>query len=80
MPGALAVLVSRRLAATGPIDPYAVVDFALTWPVVHERLELALSLRNVFDTRHADPPGPSFVQNGIEQDGRTVLLRAGYRF
>jgi iron complex outermembrane receptor protein len=78
--GAEARYVSRRLGATGPIDPYAVGDLALTWPVVHERLELALSLRNVFDTRHADPPGPSFVQNGIEQDGRTVLLRAGYRF
>jgi len=78
--GAEARYVSKRLGATGPIDPYTVVDLALTWPVVHDRLELALTLRNLFDTRYADPPGPSFVQNGIEQDGRTVLFRASYRF
>jgi len=78
--GAEARYVSQRLGATGPIDPYTVVDLTLTWPVVHDRLELALSLRNLFDTRYADPPGPSFVQNGIEQDGRTVFVRASYRF
>jgi iron complex outermembrane receptor protein len=78
--GAEARYVSQRLGASGPIDPYAVVDLTLTWPVVHDRLELALSLRNLFDTRYADPPGPSFVQNGIEQDGRTVFVRASYRF
>jgi outer membrane receptor protein involved in Fe transport len=78
--GAEARYVSKRLGMAGPIDPYAVVDLALTWPVAHDRLELALSLRNLFDTRYADPPGPSFVQNGIEQDGRTFLLRASYRF
>ena len=78
--GAEARYVSKRLGETGPIDPYAVVDLTLTWPVVHDRLELALSLRNVFDERYADPPGPSFVQNGIEQDGRTLLFRASYRF
>ena len=78
--GAEARYVSKRLGATGTIDPYAVVDLTLTWPVVHDRLELALALRNVFDTRYADPPGPSFVQNGIEQDGRTVFFRASYRF
>ena len=78
--GAEARYVSKRLGATGPIDPYAIVDLALTWPVVRNHLELALSLKNVFDTRYADPPGPSFVQNGIEQDGRTVFFRASYRF
>jgi iron complex outermembrane receptor protein len=78
--GAEARYVSKRLGATGTIDPYAVVDLTLTWPAIRDRLELSLSLRNLFDTRYADPPGPSFVQNGIEQDGRTALFRASWHF
>jgi len=72
--------VSARLGATGSIDPYTVVDLTLTWPALREHLELSLSMRNVFGEHYSDPPGPSFVQNAIEQDGRTVLLEASYRF
>ena len=43
-------------------------------------LELQGSVYNLFDERYADPAGPSFVQNAIEQDGRTFLLRATYGF
>jgi iron complex outermembrane receptor protein len=78
--GAEARYVSARLGETASIDPYAVVDLTLTWPAVPQHLELALSLRNLFDERYGDPPGPSFVQNTIEQDGRTFLVRASYRF
>jgi iron complex outermembrane receptor protein len=78
--GAEARYVSARLGETAPIDPYTVVDLTLTWPVAPQHVELALSLRNLFDERYGDPPGPSFVQNAIEQDGRTLLFRASYRF
>jgi iron complex outermembrane receptor protein len=78
--GAEARYVSARLGETAPIDPYAVVDLTLTWPVTPQHLELALTLQNLFDERYGDPPGPSFLQNTIEQDGRTFLFRASYRF
>ena len=72
--------VGSRLGENARIGAYELVDLTLTWPVVRERIELALSVRNVFDERYADPPGPAFVQNAIEQDGRTVLFRASFRY
>jgi len=72
--------VDSRLGEDARIGAYELVDLTLTWPVVQERVELALSVRNVFDKRYSDPPGPAFIQNAIEQDGRTVLFRASFRY
>lgn len=72
--------VGSRIGMAGRVDPYTVVDLALRWPAIGDRLELALKLRNVFDERYGDPPGPAFSQGEIEQDGRTVLFEASYRY
>jgi iron complex outermembrane receptor protein len=78
--GVEARYVGRRRGETAWIDAYSVVDATLTWPVVKDRLELALTVKNLFGERYGDPPGPGFVQNAIPQDGRTALLRANWRF
>jgi iron complex outermembrane receptor protein len=78
--GVEARYVGSREGVTGGINPYKVVNLTVTWPAVRENLELAVTLRNLFDEHYGDPPGPAFVQNEIEQDGRTVLFEASYRF
>jgi iron complex outermembrane receptor protein len=72
--------IGSRVGEAGRVDPYAVVDLALRFPKIGEHLELALKLRNLFDERYGDPPGPAFAQAEIEQDGRTVLFEASYRY
>ena len=78
--GAEARHVGSRQGATSRINPYDIVNLTVTWPVLHDRLELAVTLRNLFNEDYADPPGPAFVQNAIEQNGRTVVFQASYRF
>ena len=72
--------VGSRLGEAGRVDPYATLDLALRYPVPGDRLELGVKLRNVFDARYGDPPGPAFAQGEIEQDGRTLLFEAGVRY
>jgi iron complex outermembrane receptor protein len=72
--------VGERHAELGPVGAYALANLTLTWRTPVPGLELQGSVRNLFDERYADPAGPSFLQNAIEQDGRTVLLRASFGF
>ena len=43
-------------------------------------LELDLTVRNLFDKRHAHPAADSNWQNVIEQDGRSLRIALGARF
>ena len=72
--------LGSRDAEYGPVDAYTLANLTLTWRLPVPGLELQGSVYNLFDERYADPAGPSFVQNAIEQDGRTFLLRATYGF
>lgn len=72
--------VGSRLGDAGRVDPYAVVDLSVRYPAIRDHLELGLKLSNLFDARYGDPPGPAFAQGEIEQDRRTVLLEASYRY
>ena len=63
-----------------PADYNPIVNLTVTWPVLRDKLDLAVTLHNLFDEHYADPPGPAFVQNAIEQDGRTVIFEASFRF
>ena len=78
--GAEARHIGSRQGEAARIDPYDIVNLTVTWPALRDKLELAVTLHNLFDEHYADPPGPAFVQNAIEQDGRTVVLKASYRF
>lgn len=72
--------VGKRHAELEPVGAYALANLTLTWRTPLPGVELQGSVRNLFDERYADPAGPSFVQNAIEQDGRTFLLRAALEF
>ncbi len=72
--------VGRRRAQLGPVAAYTVANLTLTWRTPLPGVELQGSIRNLFDRRYADPAGPSFVQNEIEQDGRSFFLRTAVEF
>lgn len=72
--------VGTRQGEFARIDSYQLVNATVTWPSRDRRLELSATVQNLLDERYADPAGAAFAQNGIEQDGRTWLLRAIYRF
>ena len=72
--------LGSRDAEFGAVDAYTLANLTLTWRLPVPGLELQGSVYNLFDERYADPAGPSFVQNAIEQDGRTFVLRATYGF
>ncbi|MET0230745.1 MAG: TonB-dependent receptor [Rhodanobacteraceae bacterium] len=78
--GAEARHVGSREGLAERVDAYDLVNVTLAWPVLRDSVELSMTLRNLFDARYADLPGPSFAQSAIEQDGRTVLFAASYRF
>jgi outer membrane receptor protein involved in Fe transport len=71
--------VGSRRGDYAPVDAYTVANLTLTWRPA-TAWELQGGIRNLFDERYADPAGPSYLQNAIEQDGRTFLLRATYGF
>jgi outer membrane receptor protein involved in Fe transport len=72
--------VSSRRGELAVVGGYSVVNATVTWPSADGRLELSATVDNLFDRRYADPVEPAFLQNAIVQDGRSVLLRAIFRF
>jgi outer membrane receptor protein involved in Fe transport len=43
-------------------------------------LELTFSAHNLFDKRYAHPGADTNWQNALEQDGRSLRVKASYRF
>lgn len=72
--------VGERHGEFGPVDGYALANLALTWRPTGRGFELQGGVRNLFDAYRADPAGPAFAQNAIEQEGRAVFLRAAIGF
>ncbi|MDH5823953.1 TonB-dependent receptor [Luteimonas sp. RD2P54] len=72
--------LSARDGLYGPVPGHWLSNLTLRWPRLTPRTGLSASVYNLFDRRYADPAGPAFVQNAIEQDGRRFLLQLEHRF
>jgi len=72
--------VSERRGLLAAVGAHTLVNTTLTWTSLDARYDVVASVHNLFDQRYADPAGANFVQNAIEQDGRSYLLRIVYRF
>lgn len=55
-------------------------DINLSARNIVEGLDLSIGVFNLFDEEYSDPVSSSHTQDAIEQDGRTFLFKAGYRF
>ncbi len=70
-----------RLAIDGgAIGGYAVSNLRLSTDKLAKGLEVAVTLRNLFDKRYSIPGSDNNWQKSFEQDGRSVQFEALYRF
>lgn len=75
------VAMSRRSTGQGNlVRGFALANLTLFSHDLLPRLEFSGSIYNVFDTKYRDPVSPDFVQDSLEQDGRTFRLKLTYRF
>ena len=76
-----AVYLSPRHTLDGAHTPAVFrVDTHLAARALRSRLEAALTVRNVFDARYADPGSEEHRQDMLLQDGRTFGLSLKWRF
>ncbi|MFD0738489.1 TonB-dependent receptor plug domain-containing protein [Lysobacter koreensis] len=70
-----------RLSLDGTLlGGYALSNLNLGTQALAEGLELSLGIYNLFDKRYQHPGSETNWQNALEQDGRSLRFRLGYRF
>ena len=69
----------RQTPAGHRVAPSFVSDVTLSRPVANRRLDLSLSVHNLFDADYGDPASEEHRQQVIPQDGRTAALRLTWR-
>ena len=75
------LVVGRRLANDGTASPaFALWNASIAAPTVVPHTSVQLDARNLLDRAYADPGAEEHRQSLIPQDGRTVRLRATWRF
>ena len=70
----------RRTLSGGTLDDFVVVNLTLFSHNLVKGVSVSASVYNLLDTRYRDPGGQEHVQDGIEQDGRSVRLKLTYRY
>jgi outer membrane cobalamin receptor len=71
---------SSRLAAGEKEGGFCLANLTLTSARLIKKATVSLSVYNAFNKRYADPAGPAFVQEAIEQQSRTVYAKMVYGF
>jgi outer membrane receptor for ferrienterochelin and colicin len=66
----------RRTLIGNDARSHVLTNFSLFAPRTFGRFDLSASLYNVFDVRYGDPVANGFIQNTIQQDGRSFRVRA----
>jgi iron complex outermembrane receptor protein len=70
-----------RLTLDGTtLGGYAVSNLYLSTESLAKGLELSLAFNNLLDKQYAQPASANNWQNSLEQDGRSVRLKASYAF
>ncbi|MBK3822697.1 TonB-dependent receptor plug domain-containing protein [Paraburkholderia aspalathi] len=72
--------VSSRLAEDSTAGGYCLANFTVSSSHLIPRATVSLSIYNAFNKRYADPAGPAFVQETIEQQSRTFYAKLIYGF
>jgi len=72
--------MSSRLAESSTTGGYCLANLTVTSSRVIPRAIVSLSVYNAFNKHDADPAGPAFVQQAIEQQGRTLYAKLVYGF
>jgi len=59
---------------------YVLANWTLFSRELMKNLEASISVHNLFDKKYAFPAAPEYLQQSIEQDGRTFRLKLTYRY
>jgi outer membrane receptor protein involved in Fe transport len=71
----------QRLTQDGSyLGGHALSNLILSHEGLARGLEVSLGIFNLFDKRYAHPGADTNWQNALEQDGRSVRVKANYRF
>jgi iron complex outermembrane receptor protein len=74
-------IMSQRKTLSGQTDPgFGTVNFNLFSRHWVPGLEVSAGIYNLFDARYSDPGGEEHLQDLIQQNGRTFLVKATYHF
>jgi TonB dependent receptor len=71
--------VGERYTLSGArLDPFVKVNATLTYAPAGHPWALSLSGYNLAGRRYADPGGPDFLQDSLQQDGRSWRLQLNW--
>ena len=70
----------RQTVRGGNVGAFGLVNATLFSQKIVKGLEASASIYNLFDQRYSDPVSGDFIQNSIEQDGRSFRLKLTYHF
>jgi iron complex outermembrane receptor protein len=62
------------------VDGYWTANWTLFSRALVKGMDVSATVYNLFDTRYAFPSAGEFLQEKIEQDGRTLRVKLTYRF
>ncbi len=72
----------RKTVGGNYVDAFAIANLTLFGQSLAKGLDASVSVYNVFDKKYGDPSAgpPEFVQDVIEQDGRSFRVKLIYHF
>jgi iron complex outermembrane receptor protein len=70
----------RKTLAGNYVGEFTLVNATVFTRRWIENVEASAGVYNLFDRHYADPANPGYVQDQIEQDGRTYRLKMKYEF
>jgi len=74
-------IMSDRKTLADHIDPaYGAVNFVLLGRQLIRGLEVSANIYNLFNEKYSDPGGEEHLQDLLQQNGRTFLVKATYHF
>ncbi|TAK99302.1 MAG: TonB-dependent receptor, partial [Verrucomicrobia bacterium] len=71
---------SRQTVAGNTVGASCVANATLYARELVKNLEFSASLYNIFDKKFSDPVSPDYLQDTIQQDGRTFRVKLTYHF
>ena len=71
---------SRKTLAGSTTGGFVIANLTLLSQELAQGVDLSATVYNLFNRHYADPARPEHVQEVIQQDGRSVRLKASYRF
>ena len=78
--GLQADYVGPREGKTTRVGGYTLANLTVFSAKLIKNAEISATIYNLFDRKYADPAGEEFLQEVLEQDGRSWRVKINYRF